>query len=128
MTASAVIVVDMEQLSALDAGFLEAEDADPHISLAIGGIAILDGPVEPQDVLVASLTDRLAAIPRFTQVLRVHTLKYKAPQWETDPNFDILRHVRRVAVPAPGDDGALFDLAADIMAHRLDREHPLWEC
>lgn len=128
MTASTVIVVDMEQLSALDAGFLEAEDADPHISLAIGGIAILDGPVEPQNVLVASLTDRLAAIPRFTQVLRVHTLKYKAPQWETDPNFDILRHVRRVAVPAPGDDGALFDLAADIMAHRLDREHPLWEC
>lgn len=27
----------MERLSALDAGFLEAEDADPHVSLAVAG-------------------------------------------------------------------------------------------
>lgn len=118
----------MEQLSALDAGFLEAEDADPHISLAIGGIAILDGPPEPQDVLMATLTERLTAIPRFTQVLRIHPLRYRAPQWDSDRHFDIGRHVRRVAVPQPGDDTALFDLTADIMAHRLDRERPLWEC
>lgn len=118
----------MEHLSALEAGFLEAEDADRHISLAIGGIAILDGPPEPQDVLLATLAARLASIPRFTQVLRQHPLKFKAPQWQEDPNFELDRHVRRVALPAPGDDTALFDLTADIMARRLDRERPLWEC
>lgn len=118
----------MAQLSALEAGFLEAEDADPHISLAIGGIAIMDGPPEPQDVLMATLADRLVAIPRFTQVLRIPPLRYRAPQWEPDRNFDIDHHVRRVAVPIPGDDAALFELVADIMARRLDRERPLWEC
>ncbi|OMC35028.1 hypothetical protein A5740_08525 [Mycobacterium sp. GA-1841] len=29
----------MDQLTALDAGFLEAEDSDPHASLAMGAIA-----------------------------------------------------------------------------------------
>jgi hypothetical protein len=31
----------MECLSTLDAGFLEAEDADQHVSLAVGALAIL---------------------------------------------------------------------------------------
>jgi diacylglycerol O-acyltransferase len=29
----------MEQLSTLDAGFLEAEDSDRHVSLAIGALS-----------------------------------------------------------------------------------------
>jgi hypothetical protein len=35
----------MEHLSALNAGFLEAEDADQHVSLAVGGLAVLEGPM-----------------------------------------------------------------------------------
>jgi hypothetical protein len=34
----------MEQLTTLDAGFLEAEDSDRHISLAIGGLVIHEVP------------------------------------------------------------------------------------
>ncbi|MCW2562413.1 MAG: triacylglycerol synthase, partial [Mycobacterium sp.] len=33
----------MEQLNTLDAGFLMAEDSDRNVSLAIGGIAIIEG-------------------------------------------------------------------------------------
>ena len=33
----------MEYLSTLDAGFLEAEDSDPHVSLAVGALAVLAG-------------------------------------------------------------------------------------
>ncbi|MGB9226654.1 hypothetical protein, partial [Mycobacterium sp.] len=34
----------MEHLSPLDATFLEVEDTDPHVSLAIGGVSIMEGP------------------------------------------------------------------------------------
>ena len=32
----------MDQLTTLDAGFLKAEDADRHVSLAIGGLAVIE--------------------------------------------------------------------------------------
>lgn len=35
----------MEQLTALEASFLEAENADRQVSLAIGAVAILEGPL-----------------------------------------------------------------------------------
>ena len=58
----------MEHLSALDAGFLEVEDADPHISMAIGGIAVLTGPAPDFDALIDLIADRITAEPRLRQV------------------------------------------------------------
>jgi diacylglycerol O-acyltransferase len=33
----------LEHFTALDASFLEAEDSDRHISLAVGAVAVLSG-------------------------------------------------------------------------------------
>src|SRR5690242_9108609 len=118
----------MDSLSMLDAGFLEAEDADRHVSLAIGSVSILEGPMPAYDALVSRLAKRLLGVPRFRQVLRTHPLDLEAPEWADAENFDISHHVHRVALPKPGDDTALFRLTADVMEHRLDRERPLWEC
>ena len=118
----------MEQLTTLDAGFLEAEDSDRHVSMAIGGLAVIDGPVPDHDSVVSYLADRVATIPRYTQVLRIHPLDLGAPEWVDDPGFDIAHHVHRAALPHPGDDRALFRLAAEVMKTRLDRDRPLWEC
>lgn len=117
----------MEHLSALDAGFLEVEDADPHISMAIGGIAVLAGPAPEFESLVSTIAERTGAEPRLRQVLRIQPWDLGAPQWVDDAHFDITHHVHRVSVPRPGDDAALHRLAADIMGRRLDRDHPLWE-
>ncbi len=68
----------MEQLTVLDAGFLEAEDSDRHVSLAIGAIAVL-------------------AVPRLRQVLRRQTLDLSAPGWVPWADMDISHHVRRAA-------------------------------
>ena len=35
----------MEHLTTLDASFLQAEDSDPHVSLAVGGVSIVDPPI-----------------------------------------------------------------------------------
>jgi diacylglycerol O-acyltransferase len=118
----------MEYLSTLDAGFLEAEDADPHVSLAVGALAVLAGPTPEFALFKAGLGHRLAEVPRFKQVLHTQPLDLGAPAWVDDVAFDVSHHVRRAAVPQPGDDAALFRLAADLMERRLDRDHPLWEC
>jgi WS/DGAT/MGAT family acyltransferase len=118
----------VEQLNTLDAGFLMAEDSDRNVSLAIGGIAIVDGSAPNYDQFKGILAERIQAIPRCTQMLRTQPFDVGAPQWVDDPEFDLGRHVRRVAVPRPGDDTELFRVVADILERRLDRDRPLWEC
>ena len=118
----------MEHLSTLDAGFLEAEDSDRHVSLAVGGVSIIQGPMPDYESLAEGIAERVLAVPRFRQVLRTHVLDLGPPEWVEDPYLDVTHHIHRAALPHPGDDGALFRFAADVMERRLDRERPLWEC
>ena len=118
----------MEQLNALDAGFLMAEDSDRNVSLAIGGIAVIDGSPPNFGRFKDVLAERIRAIPRCTQMLRTQPFDLGAPRWVDDPGFDLSRHVRRTAVPRPGDDAELFRVVADVLERRLDRDRPLWEC
>ncbi|GJF12086.1 putative diacyglycerol O-acyltransferase tgs1 [Mycolicibacterium cyprinidarum] len=117
----------MNQLTALEAGFLEAEDSDGHVSLAIGGLAILEGPVPDHQSLISTLGPRILACPRFAQRLRSHLFDFAAPEWVADSAFDVAQHMRRISVPAPGGEQELFDLIAQVMSWRLDRSRPLWE-
>ncbi|HUL99752.1 MAG TPA: wax ester/triacylglycerol synthase family O-acyltransferase [Mycobacterium sp.] len=112
----------------LDASFLEAEDSDRHVSLAIGSVSVLEGPIPDHDALVSGIAEKVQTVPRFKQVLRTHPLDLEAPEWADAQNFDISHHVHHVAVPHPGDDAALFRLTAEVMERRLDRDLPLWEC
>ena len=118
----------MEHLTALDAAFLEVEDSDPHVSLAVGGVSIMEGPAPSYDEFVATFAERVPTIPRCTQILRTHPLDLGPPEWVDDPHFDISRHLHHLALPHPGDDAGLFQMIANVMERRLDRERPLWEC
>lgn len=117
----------VERLNAFDAGFLDAEDADPHISTAVGALAILEGPVPDHAELMQTISKRIRSLPRLRQVVRRHVLDLVAPEWVDDPGLDIAHHVRRAALPSPGDDAALFTFAAEAMEPRLDRDRPLWQ-
>ena len=118
----------MEQLSVLDAGFLEVEDSDPHVSLAIGGVSIIEGPAPAFDEFVAAFAGRVQSIPRCRQVVRSYPLDLRPPEWVDDAHFDLTRHLHRVALPHPGGDAELFEMIATLMERRLDRERPLWDC
>ncbi|CAM4090405.1 putative diacyglycerol O-acyltransferase tgs1 [Mycobacterium basiliense] len=118
----------MEHLSPLDATFLEVEDTDPHVSLAIGGVSIMEGPAPSFDEFGADVAERASAIPRFRQLLRTHPLDLGSPEWVDDSHFDISRHLHHLALPRPGGDAELFELIAAVMERRLDRERPLWDC
>ncbi|HUO40614.1 MAG TPA: wax ester/triacylglycerol synthase domain-containing protein, partial [Mycobacterium sp.] len=112
----------------MDASFLEAEDSDPHVSLALGAVSVIEGPPPDDDALISALTQRMLTIRRCRQVLRKHPLDVVAPEWVEDADLDLSHHLRRVAVAQPGDDQSLYRLVGYIMERRLDRDHPLWEC
>jgi diacylglycerol O-acyltransferase len=118
----------MEYLSPLDAGFLDAEDEDRHASLAIASVAIVEGPPPSHDRFVALVRARLPLIPRYRHRVRTVPFDLTPPVWIDDPQFDLGFHVRRTALPAPGDEAALCRLVARVMSQRLDRDRPLWEC
>ena len=117
----------MDRLNPLDALFVDAEDADRHVSMAIASIAVFEGPAPSQEELLAHLAGRLPLVPRYRQKLRTVPLRLGRPVWVDDPDFDLRYHVRRTALPAPGGDRELAELMARVMSQRLDRDRPLWE-
>jgi WS/DGAT/MGAT family acyltransferase len=117
----------MDRLNPLDAVFVDAEDADPHTSMAIASIAVFEGPAPSHEEFLAHMAGRLARVPRYRQKLRTVPFRLGRPVWVEDPDFDLRYHVRRTALPAPGGDQQLADLMARVMSQRLDRDHPLWE-
>jgi WS/DGAT/MGAT family acyltransferase len=117
----------MDRLNPLDALFVDAEDEDPHTSMAIASIAVFEGPAPSHEEFLAFLAGRLPAVPRYRQKLRTVPLRLGRPVWVDDPDFDLRYHVRRTALPAPGGDQQLAALMGRVMSQRLDRDHPLWE-
>jgi WS/DGAT/MGAT family acyltransferase len=121
-----------EQLTALDATFLELEQADEGATMHIGGIMVFDalpgGGSPSLEAVRASLAARLAQLPRYSQRLSSERTGGLAwPYWRDDPRYDIRNHVRRAAIPSPGSELELCDWAGEFFSHRLDRTRPLWE-
>ncbi len=123
----------VDQLSALDATFLELEEMDEGATMHIGGVMVFEpvpdgGGVPTLEAVSRDIASRLTLLPRYSQRLssqRTGGLTW--PHWQADPQFDINNHVHRAALPAPGGDAELCEWAADYFSHRLDRTRPLWE-
>jgi diacylglycerol O-acyltransferase / wax synthase len=120
-----------DHLTALDATFLELEQADESAHMHIGAILVFDprpdGPVT-RERLCQHLASRLAQLPRYHQRLsQPHTGGLSWPEWVDDPTFDIGRHVAHAALPAPGGPDELLDWVSGFFSQRLDRHRPLWE-
>jgi WS/DGAT/MGAT family acyltransferase len=47
--------------------------------------------------------------------------------WETDPDFDLERHLHRAALPAPGGKRELLEFVSDLASTALDPQQPLWQ-
>ena len=117
----------MDRLKPLDAMFVDAEDEDENTSMAIASIAVFQGPAPSHKEVMALVADRLPFLPRYRQKLRTVPFRLGRPVWVDDPDFDLGYHIRRTALPEPGEYRQLADLMARVMSRRLDRDHPLWE-
>lgn len=74
----------MEHLTTLDASFLQAEDSDSHVSLAVGGVSIVEGPPPDYGDLVSAFAARAQAIPRCASAAHA-PFDLGAPEWCTTP-------------------------------------------
>lgn len=117
----------MDRLSPLDASFLHIEDGNPHSQLHVGAVGIFEGPAPDHDDMREVMAARLHLLPRYRQVVRTVPGGIARPVWVDEPGFSLDYHLRRTAVPAPGDDDDLRRLVGRIMSQRLDRTKPLWE-
>lgn len=118
----------IEQLPAADAVFLAMET--PQAPWHVGGLTVLDPTACPDfgfERLRDTVAERIRLAPRFTRKLRSVPLGLDRPYLVDDPDFDVARHLHRVAVPSPGGMRELADLAAYLFSRPLDRGRPLWE-
>jgi diacylglycerol O-acyltransferase / wax synthase len=121
-----------DQLTALDASFLELEQADDGVLMHIGAALVFEpiaggGAPVIEDVR-EHLEQRLDLLPRYRQKLGVpRTGGFSWPCWERDPRFELEAHVRHATLPSPGDEREFLDWISDFYSHRLDRSRPLWE-
>ncbi len=93
----------------------------------VASTSIFEGPPPQIDEFRDHISSRLHLVPRFRQKLRFVPLGQGRPVWIDDPYLNLEYHVRQTALPAPGSEEQLRNLAARIFSQQLDRSKPLWE-
>lgn len=115
----------MEWMSPVDSSFLHVEnDITP---MHIGAVSIFQGPPPPFEELRAMVAGKLGLVPRYRQKVRFVPLAAGPPVWIDDPHFSLDYHLRHTAIPKPGSEEQLRQMAARIFSQHLDRDKPLWE-
>jgi diacylglycerol O-acyltransferase len=114
-----------DRLTGLDTSFLHLEDASSHMHVA--SVMLFEGSPPPYDELLEAIERRLHLVPRYRQRLAFVPLGQGRPKWVDDPHLNLRYHVRATALPAPGDEDQLKELAGRVFAQQLDRDKPLWE-
>jgi len=118
----------MKRLSGTDALLLATETPAWHQH--IGALIVVE-PATSDRFSFAQLRDdaaeRLRGVPKFRWKLKEVPLHLDREVWVEDRDFNIGRHVRRIAVPPPGGRREVGELVGMLMSYQLDRRHPLWE-
>nr|WP_204332228.1 wax ester/triacylglycerol synthase family O-acyltransferase [Geodermatophilus sabuli] len=112
-------------MSPTDAGFYYAESE--NTPLHVGSVSVFEGPAPTYGDVVRLLLSKLPMVPRYRQRVREVPMHLGRPLWVDDPHFQILYHVRHTAVPTPGSEEQLRNLAGRVLGQRLDLAKPLWE-
>jgi len=115
-------VHDGTPLTYVDTAWLHMED--PTNLMMVTGIFIFARPLDftrVRDTLLGRMADRF---PRLRHRVKQHG---SSAQWVEDPTFDMDAHLHRIALPSPGDLGALRDVVSDLMSTPLDFSKPLWQ-
>jgi diacylglycerol O-acyltransferase / wax synthase len=115
----------MDRLSSIDASFLTNETSSAHMH--VGAILIFEGPPPAYSDFLAHVDSRLHLVPRFRQKLAFPPVETGRPFWIDDPHFHLAYHVRHSALPAPGSEEQLRNIAGRLFSQALDRSKPLWE-
>lgn len=119
-----------KRLNPLDWTFLAAETREAMMH--VGALMTFAPPAKPEPQLLRRLMDEVRsqakAYPPWTLKLRTpQFLANPLQAWVEDEDFDVEYHVRRSALPAPGDERELGILVSRLHSHGLDFHRPPWE-
>src|SRR5919106_3002128 len=93
----------------------------------VAGVMIFEGEAPRYDDLLEAIDRRLGLVPRYRQRLAFVPFSQGRPKWVDDPHLNLRYHVRSTALPAPGSEQQLRELAGRVFSQQLDRDKPLWE-
>lgn len=119
---------ELKQLTPQDALFIGGETA--NVYQHTGGLLLLDGSSVPGygfDNFRRHMETHISGIPQFRWKLSEVPLGLDLPYWVEDERFSFDNHIRRIAVPSPGDEEALAEVVSYLYCRHLDRRKPLWE-
>ncbi|OBI93031.1 wax ester/triacylglycerol synthase domain-containing protein [Mycobacterium asiaticum] len=98
----------MAHQTASEAGLFGGSTPDQHPNMAMAAVAIVEGGAPDSELIKDLLTERIQ------------------PGFRLNSNAG--RHVHRIALPSPGDEGELFPAITHALERPLDLDGPLWEC
>ncbi len=101
-------------------------EKDPALSSWFASITILDAAPSIER-LRARLSAAVVAIPRLRQRVAPGLGRLSPPRWVDDAAFDLDFHVRRLALPAPGTEDELHEVAVKLLLDPFERSRPLWQ-
>lgn len=116
------------QLSREDIMFVAGETE--RIYQHVGLLTILDPSGRPEfnfEHFRHQCIERVSLIPHFRWKLHAVPMGLDRPYWVEDEHFSFDHHIKRIALPQPGDHATLCDVAANVYSTHLDRTKPLWE-
>lgn len=113
-----------ESLSNVDSAWLRMED--PTNLMTITALLTFEGTLDFRR-LKTVIEDKLLSHDRFRQRVIESRIPFVKPRWEEDEHFALKAHLRRTALPHPGDQGTLQDMVSDLMSTPLDYSKPLWQ-
>jgi WS/DGAT/MGAT family acyltransferase len=118
----------VKRLRGIDANFLYMETPTLHMhTIKIAVLEPAPGVAYTVERVKADLRARLHLLPPFRRRVVSVPLGFHHPVWVEDATFDLDRHVRHMAVPAPGGPREMDAAVSRIASVPLDRGHPLWE-
>jgi WS/DGAT/MGAT family acyltransferase len=117
------------RLSGLDSSFLYSESAT--MPLHGGSITILDPSTAPDDFGIEQvrrdIATRVDRLVPFRLQVAAPALGLGRPVWVDTRGFDLDRHIHAAALPRPGTQRQLAELAGELFARPLPRDRPLWQ-
>lgn len=119
-----------KKLSMMDAMFLAAETRESMMH--VGGLLTFTPPPDAPPAFLRRLADELredvTIYPPWNLRLRSpELLKNPLQSWIEDDRFDLEYHVRRSALPSPGDERELGILVSRLHSVPIDFHRPPWE-
>ena len=101
-------------------------EKDPWLNPSGASLIILDRPPDFEHFR-KQVAAAVAEVSRLMERVVGGLGRLQPPVWRPDPEFDLDFHIRKMALPAPGNMRQLLEMATQIYQDPYDRTRPLWQ-